>query len=287
MGKKYPQSAACCWEGTLPGRTAGLWGWKSLQVLSGEAGRGRAPACRLRPSLQGISPPGVAPLQRFHSSQLLTGLAAQCSSLHTGGFGLGAARCCGDDGQILTLALSCSPAVPPLSSSCTRASFLPLCSPRGCLLPGSQPLTPPRAGSAGCWGFSCLTWKLFCFFSLSFSPFLLSALSFPLFPSCFPSPAAMSPLLKSCRTRRASPTSPPCPARRPAWLIPCSRNYPAPADAGSKAPVPCSNRARCPFFVSRSGQVGAHPSSPLPPAFASLLWAPFSSSGGTKGGARS
>lgn len=94
----------------------------------------------------------------------------------------------------------------------------------------------------------------------------------------------MSPLLKSCRTRRASPTSPPCPARRPAWLIPCSRNYPAPADAGSKAPVPCSNRARCPFFVSRSGQVGAHPSSPLSPAFASLLWAPFSSSGGTKGG---
>lgn len=127
---------------------------------------------------------------------------------------------------------------------------------------------------------------LLLFLSLSLSLFPLSPFCpvLPPFPSCFPSPAAMSPLLKSCRTRRASPTSPPCPARRPAWLIPCSRNCPAPADAGSKAPVPCSNRARCPFFVSRSGQVGAHPASPLSPAFTSLLWAPFSSSGGTKRG---
>lgn len=146
---------------------------RGKQDVAGLLPAGFVPHCKEFP------PPGVASLQCFHSSQLLTGLAAQCSSLHTGGFGLGAARCCGDDGQILTLALSCSPAVPPLSSSCTRASFLPLCSPRGCLLPGSQPLTPPRAGSAGCWGFSCLTWKLFCFFFLSLSPSLLSALSFP------------------------------------------------------------------------------------------------------------
>ncbi|XP_016158788.1 PREDICTED: LOW QUALITY PROTEIN: minor histocompatibility antigen H13 [Ficedula albicollis] len=61
--------------------------------------------------------------------------------------------------------------------------------------------------------------------------------------------AAMNPLLKSCLTHQDLPTSPRCLARRPAWLIPCSRNCPVPADAGSRALVPCSHCRRGPLSV--------------------------------------
>lgn len=119
------------------------------------------------------------------------------------------------------------------------------------------------AGEGGCQAsctgrciLSALTPKLFCFFS----PPLLSVLVFPfLLPL---SPAAMNPLLKSCLTHQDLPTSPRCLARRPAWLIPCSRNCPVPADAGSRAPVPCSTATRA--LVCRSGQVGTGPGSPWP-----------------------
>lgn len=89
---------------------------------------------------------------------------------------------------------------------------------------------------------------LLLFLSLSPAPFLSSTSLCPLLLPL--SPAAMNPLLKSCHTHQDLPTSPPCPARRPALLIPCSRNCPVPADAGSKALVPCSNRTRCPFCLS-------------------------------------
>ncbi|XP_051658893.1 minor histocompatibility antigen H13 isoform X2 [Manacus candei] len=65
-----------------------------------------------------------------------------------------------------------------------------------------------------------------------------------------PEPAATNPLLKSCHTHQDLPTSPRCLARRPAWLIPCSRNCPVPADAGSRAPVPCSRCRRGPLSVA-------------------------------------
>lgn len=121
-----------------------------------------------------------------------------------------------------------------------------------------------QAACAGWWVCSSLAPKLFCFFSLS-PPLSFLSSSSPC-PLLLPlSPAAMNPLLKFCHTHHDLPTSPPCPARRPALLTPCSRNCPVPADAGSKALVPCSNRTRCPFFVCHSGQVGAGPGSPLSP----------------------
>lgn len=136
---------------------------------------------------------------------------------------------------------------------------------RSCFFPESQ---PSQHGPGPAWRYQQTEGILFCLhrvlgLQLSHSETLLLFLSvspplppppfcpvLPPFPSCFLSPAAMSPLLKSCRTHQDLPTSPPCPARQPALLIPCSRNSPVPADAGSKAPVPCSNCTRCPFFVA-------------------------------------
>ncbi|XP_037258517.1 minor histocompatibility antigen H13 isoform X3 [Falco rusticolus] len=91
-----------------------------------------------------------------------------------------------------------------------------------CLLPGSQPSLSLAAALP--WGLQARGVQL--------------------------SPAAMNPLLKSCHTHQDLPTSPPCLARRPALLIPCSRNCPVPADAGSKALVPCSDCTRCPLSVA-------------------------------------
>lgn len=157
---------------------------------------------------------------------------------------------------------------------------------RSCLFPESQ---PSQHGTGPAWRYQ-QTDRILCFLHrvlglqlshsetlllfLSLFPPLLSILSFPPFPSCFLSPAAMSPLLKSCHTHQDLPTSPPCPARQPALLIPCSRNCPVPADAGSKALVPCSNCTWCPFFVCRSGQVGTCSSSAISPCSSCHLTAP-------------
>lgn len=86
--------------------------------------------------------------------------------------------------------------------------------------------------------FSVLSLQNSSAFSLSPLPHFCPCLS-P--PASSLSPAAMNPLLKSCLTHQDLPTSPRCLARRPAWLIPCSRNCPVPADAGSRALVPCNH----------------------------------------------
>lgn len=202
--------------------------------------------------------------------------------LHSASFSSGNPSCCGHavlEQQDMVCCISLSPAQ-PLGCS-TAASPLPrLALPRfwllgsahdsgSCLIPEFQcslfhaaalswSLQARRgqrvqAGEGECQT-SCTGWcvlgaltpKLFCFFSLS--PPLLSLLVFPfLLPL---SPAAMNPLLKSCLTHQDLPTSPRCLARRPAWLIPCSRNCPVPADAGSRALVPCSHCHRGPLSVA-------------------------------------
>lgn len=106
---------------------------------------------------------------------------------HGGVFDLGAAQCCGEDGQVLTLALSCSPAVPPPFLQLHQSLFSPPLLPQGLPPPRVPALNPPPGLSVQGAGVSAVSLGNSSAFSLSLSP----PFSFLPCPSPFSLPASL------------------------------------------------------------------------------------------------